>query len=41
MKKHMLWYLKEEKGASKVKLDICQEKDLDKCLNILQEFFKK
>ena len=41
MKKHMLWYLKEEKGASKVKLEICQEKDLDKCLNILQEFFKK
>ena len=41
MKKHMLWYLKEEKGASKVKFEICQEKDLDKCLNILQEFFKK
>lgn len=40
LKKHFLWYLKEETGANKVKIEICKEKDLNKCMIILKEFLK-
>ena len=41
IKKHLLWYLKDEPCGTKVKLQICQEKSLNNCLLILQNFFKK
>lgn len=41
MKKHLLWYLKDEKGANKIKIQICNEKNLQTCLLILQDFFEK
>ena len=40
MKKHLLWYLKDEKGANKIKIEICNEKDIEKCLLIIQDFLK-
>ena len=41
IKKHLLWYLKDEIGATKTKLEICQEKSIDKCLIVMKNFFKK
>ena len=41
MKKHLLWYLKEEKGASGVKIAICKETDLNKCLQLMKDFLQK
>lgn len=40
MRKHILWYLKGEKGANAVKVQVSTEKDIDKVIEIVTEFFK-
>ena len=40
IKKHLLWYLKDEKGAAKTKIDICSAKSVDESLKIMEDFFK-
>lgn len=41
IRKHLLWYLKGEKGASAIKVQVSTEPDLDKVLKILKDFFSK
>ena len=41
MRKHILWYLKGEKNANAVKVQVSTEKDIDKVIDIVTEFFKK
>lgn len=40
IKKHLLWYLKDEKGAAKTKIDICSTSSVDESLKIMEDFFK-
>lgn len=40
IKRHLLWYLKDEKGAAKTKLDICSANSVDESLKIMEDFFK-
>ena len=41
MRKHILWYLKGEQNANAVKVQVSTEKDIDKVIDIVTEFFKK
>ena len=40
MRKHILWYLKGEKNANAVKVQVSTEKDIDKVIDIVTDFFK-
>ena len=41
IRKHLLWYLKGEKNASKLKQQVSIEPDLYKVIELLETFFKK
>lgn len=40
MRKHILWYLKGEKGANAIKVQVSTEKDIDKVIEIVTNFFE-
>ena len=40
MRKHILWYLKNTKNATKLKVEIVKEPDLNKVLIMLEDIFK-
>jgi len=41
IRKHFLWYLKGEKNASEIKLQVSTEPSLDKVIKILENYLKK
>ena len=40
MRKHVLWYLKGKNGANKIKVQVSTEKDIDKVIEIVTNFFE-
>jgi tRNA-dihydrouridine synthase len=41
IRKHLLWYMKGEVGASSIKVQISTESDINRVLEIIREFLSK